>query len=374
MPQKNAIVIGAGIVGLATARALALKGYSIKIYERNFKASGASVRNFGMIWPIGQSAGLQYDRAIRSRNCWREIGDRSNLWYDPVGSMHLAYHEDEWQVLQELFEIFTKEDRDVFLLDKDQVSKKSRLANVKNCLGGLFSNEEIIVDPRDAISKLPVYFQESLNVQFVWGKTVTAVRSGQITIGSEIVQTDLIFICSGSDFETLYPEHYSRFPLTKCKLQMMRLVQEGSPRIGPALCGGLSLIHYASFKTATSLNKLKKRYENEMPDFLKLGIHVMVSQNQSGQLTVGDSHEYGLAPDPFDRKYINDLILKYLNEFAVLKKPELVESWNGVYAKLTNGQTDLFDSPESGVFIINALGGAGMTLSFGLAEELIDRI
>lgn len=79
---------------------------------------------------------------------------------------------------------------------------------------------------------------------------------------------------------------------------MMRIVQEGSLRIGPALCGGLSLIHYASLHAASSLGILKKRYQDEMSDFLDLGIHVMVSQNQSGQLTVGDSHEYGFAPDP----------------------------------------------------------------------------
>jgi len=84
-----------------------------------------------------------------------------------------------------------------------------------------------------------------------------------------------------------------------------------------------------------------------MSDFLKWGIHVMVSQNQSGQLTVGDSHEYGLAPDPFNKKYINDLILKYLQEFTSLNLPELIETWNGVYGKLTNGHTDLWtDWPD----------------------------
>ncbi len=338
------------------------------------KLSGASVRNFGMIWPIGQPAGKQYERAIRSRDCWKEIGNASKIWYDPVGSLHLAYHEDEWQVLQELYEIFTKEGRDVDILNKDALLKKSAIANEKNCLGGLYSNEEIIVDPREAISMLPVYFQEKFDIHCIWGKTVTAVRNGQVTIGSEIVHADQIFICSGSDFETLYPEDYAKFPLTKCKLQMMRLIEEGSPRIGPALCGGLSLIHYASFKAALSLDKLRKRYENEMADFLDFGIHVMVSQNESGQLTVGDSHEYGLSPDPFDRKQINDMILEYLQEFTSLKQPELIESWNGVYGKLTNGQTDLFYSPEPGVYIINAVGGAGMTLSFGLTEELINSL
>lgn len=374
MSNKSAIVIGAGIVGLATARALAIKGYHVKIVERNLKASGASVRNFGMIWPIGQPAGKQYERAIKSRDRWKDIGDCSDLWYDPVGSLHVAYYDDEWQVLQELFEIFKNEGRDVQLLNKNAILKKSPIARERNCLGGLFSNEEIIVDPREAISILPVYLEEKFNIHFIWGKTVTAVKSGQITIGSEIIQCDLIFVCSGSDFETLYPEEYAKFPLTKCKLQMMRLAEEGLSRIGPALCGGLSLIHYTSFKAAPSLNLLKERYEEDLAEFLNLGIHVMVSQNQSGQLTVGDSHEYGLSPDPFDMKHINDLILEYLQEFASLKRPELIESWNGVYGKLTNGETDLFYSPEPGVFIVNAVGGAGMTLSFGLAEELVSSL
>ena len=75
--SRSAIVIGAGIVGLATARALALQGFSVRVFERSEKAVGASIRNFGMIWPIGQAAGKMYDRATRSRNIWKEIAPRA---------------------------------------------------------------------------------------------------------------------------------------------------------------------------------------------------------------------------------------------------------------------------------------------------------
>jgi FAD dependent oxidoreductase TIGR03364 len=374
MHKKSAIVVGAGIVGMAAARALALKGYVVNVYERNQKASGASVRNFGMVWPIGQPAGKLYERAIRSRNCWKEIGDSSRLWYDPVGSLHLAYNQMEWRVVQELFVAFKEEGRDVTLLNLNEVFSRSGIAKKENCLGGLYSREELIIDPREAIAFLPEYFHSTLNIQFNWGTAVTAVSAGNITSGSERFDADLIFICSGSDFKTLYPGEFEKFPLTKCKLQMMRWTEEGSPRIGASLCGGLSLIHYPSFKVAPSLNELRQFYENDMPEYLKWGIHVMVSQNHLGHLTIGDSHEYGLSPDPFDRQCINELILKYLNQFTSLRNPKLLETWNGVYGKLTNSDSEIFYSPEPGVYILNGVGGTGMTMSFGLAEDLINTL
>src|SRR5665213_612830 len=111
--HKSAIVIRARLVGLATARALALKDFDVTVIERCGKATGASVRNFGMIWPIGQPGGKMYDRALRSRNVWKEIAEATGIWYDECGSLHLAHHEDEWKVLQELNEIFTTNNRPV---------------------------------------------------------------------------------------------------------------------------------------------------------------------------------------------------------------------------------------------------------------------
>ena len=87
MSQQTAIVIGAGIVGLATARSLSLKGYQVTVIERNERAVGASVRNFGMVWPIGQPDGKLYQRAIRSKEIWKDLADSIGLWYDEVGSL-----------------------------------------------------------------------------------------------------------------------------------------------------------------------------------------------------------------------------------------------------------------------------------------------
>lgn len=372
MSQHSAIVVGAGIVGLAVARALAIKGYRIRVIEKNHRATGASIRNFGMIWPIGQPAGELYETALLSRRIWEEVCDSAGIWYDEAGSLHLAYQRDEADVLEELASVY--HERGYQFLNSDETIKRSGNIVPEQLVGSLYSTHEMIVDPREAIAKLPAWLSERYGVEFIFGKAVTDIAYPAVYSGSEEWEADEIYVCSGADFETLYPQVFAASPVTKCKLQMMRMAaQPNNEQMGPALCGGLSLLHYSSFKAAGSLAQLKERMEKEYPDHIKWGIHVMVSQNRAGELTVGDSHEYGPSPGPFDKQSINRLILDYLKSFARFKDETITETWSGVYSKLTNGQSWLLAEPEKGVKIINGLGGAGMTLSFGLCEQLINK-
>lgn len=216
---------------------------------------------------------------------------------------------------------------------------------------------------------LPAFLEREYGVEFKFNQLVTEAYSGFVMVGSKRVDTDMVCICSGADLELLFPHVYTQH-FTKCKLQMLRLVaQQSNHRFGPAICGGLSLIHYKSFGVAQSLPILKEVYELEYPAYIAHGIHVMACQNHLGELTVGDSHEYGKDFDPFDKAAINELILDYLEKIAIIDDWRVIQTWNGVYPKMTNGATELVQEVDKGVWVINGLGGAGMTLSFGLTEE-----
>ena len=102
MPRGHVIVVGAGIAGLAMSRALSISGYKVTVIERNHAAVGASIRNFGMVWPVGQPSGELYETACRSRAIWGQCSSDAGIFYDPVGSLHLAYHQDEANVLEEV--------------------------------------------------------------------------------------------------------------------------------------------------------------------------------------------------------------------------------------------------------------------------------
>ncbi|RZL19673.1 MAG: TIGR03364 family FAD-dependent oxidoreductase [Pedobacter sp.] len=372
MSNKTAIVIGAGIVGLATARALAIRGHKVTVFERNERAVGASIRNFGMVWPIGQPNGPLFDRAMLSRSIWKEIAVEAGIWHDEVGSLHMAYHEDELRVMEEYEEI-NRSLRDCSLLTPEQTLAKSEAVNPDGLKGALWSGTEMIVEARAAIGQIAQYLTGKYAVEFHWNTAITEISDTTVRSGTRTWSADEIFVCGGEEFETLYPELFAATPITKCKLQMMRMIAQPEDwRIGPSLCGSLSLVHYPGFKVAPSLEALRQRYEVEYAEYLKWGIHVMAAQNHTGELTIGDSHEYGLVHDPFNKDFINKMILSYLGTFTRLKDTQIIQTWNGILPKLTNGQTELVLQPADGVTIINGLGGNGMTLSFGLCEQLIE--
>lgn len=372
--KTDIAIVGSGIVGLAMAYAWALRGKKVTIVERNDKALGASIRNFGMIWPIGQPKGPLLERALRGRETWLKLAKEAGIWVSKTGSLHLAYHEDEWQVLQEFMETAGESGYDCQLLGAEEISSYSSYAKTDGLIGALWSGTELLVDPRQALSSIPKFLADKYHVEFLYNRTAVEVSPPVLHTSREAVEAEQIYICNGADFETLYPEVFHNAGLIKSKLQMMRTrPQLKNNRLGPSLCGGLTLRHYASFAHCPTLPALSDRFDRENPNFKKWGIHVMIAQNCLGELIIGDSHEYGLSFDPFIREEINGEIIRYLRQFAVIPDFKIAERWYGVYAKHPD-KTELIERPAPGVTIVNGLGGAGMTLSFGLAAEVAGRM
>lgn len=370
--RADIAVIGAGIVGLAHAYVAAKRGYKVVLFERSERAVGASIRNFGLIWPIGQPSGNLYDRALRSRETWLAVSQKAGFWCAENGSLHLAYHADEFAVLEEYYEMTPSAHDTCQLLTPDQVIGRSHAVRQDGLQGALWSNTELNVDPRQAIRTLPGWLEQEYGVALRFGTHVSGISMPYIETPMERWQVDRVFVCSGNDFETLYAREFASTGITRCKLQMLRTApQPGGWQLGPSLCAGLTLLHYRSFAHCTSLEALRRRIEAEMPFYVEQHIHVLLSQTALGELTIGDHHEYGLTHDPFDSEAVNQAILRYLATFAQIPHFEIAERWHGVYPIL-KGHTELVLHPESGVTIVNGLGGAGMTLSFGLAEEVLE--
>ncbi|MCA9067986.1 MAG: TIGR03364 family FAD-dependent oxidoreductase [Planctomycetaceae bacterium] len=365
--QFDVAVIGGGIVGLAHAWMATRRGLRTVLLERSTVAQGASVRNFGMIWPIGQPAGELYSLALRSRNLWRELHTAGAISVEECGSVHLAHHAEELAVLEEFCSQGMHEAR---MMTAEETRKRTPLANPQGLLGGMWSPTELRVDPRVASSRLAGWLAAEHSVEFHFETPVTHIAENKVhAADGRQWSADRILICSGSDLKTLYPQTFAKSGLRLCKLQMLMAKNE-SPGPQPAahIASGLTLRHYTAFQTCPSLAALKTRIAEESPELDRYGIHVMASQFPDGRVILGDSHEYGTDISPFDKTEIDDLMLRELQKVIRLSDWTIHERWHGIYAK--HATRPVFESqPTEGVHVFVGTGGAGMTLAFGLADR-----
>jgi FAD dependent oxidoreductase TIGR03364 len=370
-PKADLAIVGAGIVGLAHAYVAAKSGKSVMVIEKNPRAAGASVRNFGMVWPIGQPAGTMLELSLRSRELWLEVLDQANLPRRETGSLHLAYRSDEAAVAQEFAQLGPALGYQCTWLNPREVLNRSHAVQPDGLLGALWSETEFTVDPRQILHSLPGFLADRYKVQFFFGTAVTAIEPPILYSGNGRWQAETVIVCTGDDFETLYPRQFAASGLTRCKLQMMRTApQPDGWQLGPSLAAGLTLRFYPSFQVCATLPALARRIAEETPEYDRWGIHALVSQTADGALTLGDSHEYGLSVDIFNKEEVDEIILRYTRQF--LRAPDLTvaERWYGVYARHPEKPL-LVMHPDDGVRVVASPGGSGMTLSFGVAEQSI---
>lgn len=370
MSPPRLAVVGGGIVGLAYALGGVGRGCRVTVFERSPSAMGASIRNFGMIWPIGQTLTPAHPVAVASRGIWERLAMEAGFWFRPRGSLHVAHADDEWAVLREFHGQAIREGIPCRLLDAEETVRISPIANPSGLRGALHSPTEAGVNPRRAVAAIAAHLRDRRGVDIRFGATVVGVRGGRLrTNDGDEHHFDRIVVCGGSDVETLFPRFLARHGVRRCKLQMLATPPRAFPGgIGPFLAGGLTLRHYGNFTAAPTLPAVRERVARTAPELDDLGIHVMVAENEDGSLVLGDSHEYDDDIAPFDKQEIDDLILRELRRIAVLPDWSIAERWHGVYAKHPSLPIVRAD-PEPGLHVRTGTGGAGMTLSFGLAEE-----
>lgn len=107
-PQSDLIVIGAGVIGLASAREAARRGLRVTVFERGEPGMGATRAAAGMLSPLGEARGpgdflaFALD-SLRSYREWvREIEEDSGagLEYRECGKIRVALTEEEMRALE----------------------------------------------------------------------------------------------------------------------------------------------------------------------------------------------------------------------------------------------------------------------------------
>ncbi|MHA6645413.1 TIGR03364 family FAD-dependent oxidoreductase [Mesorhizobium sp. A623] len=362
-------MVGAGILGLAHAYVAAKAGKRVIVIDRDTQANGASVRNFGFVTVTGQAAGDCWNMAMRTRDIWNEIVGPANIEMLQRG-MLIAAHLPESEAVIDAF-LKTEAGQQCRRITAAEASSHVPCLRTGPLACALYSPHEIRVESRTAVALLARFLAEWHDVTFLWGESVVAVEPPRVITTRNIIEAEAAVVCPGDDFTGLYSERLSAYGLTRCKLQMLRVMPEKPVKLMTTVLSDLSVGRSAGYAHLPEMAALSARLDKDMPLHRENGIHLVIAQSADGSLVVGDSHHYAPTPDPFASSAVDELMLSELDRVLDLPGRMVQERWTGTYAS-ASGNWRLTDTPSDAVRLVVVTSGCGASTCFGIAEETID--
>jgi FAD dependent oxidoreductase TIGR03364 len=361
-------VVGAGIIGLSCALAAAKRGMKVLVIERGARASGASVRNFGLITVTGQDRDALWQRARRSRDVWHGVAKACGIPIVNQGLWLAARRAESAAVL----EAFMRSDMAEGCELLTPLAAQQRCPHLRTSAlqAVLWSPHELRVESRDAIPALAAWLQGEYGVTFCWQTAVHAVTPPRLDTSQGPRFASAAVVCPGDDLVSLFSERLTAARVGRCALQMLRLESPGFALPG-TLMSDLSLLRYGGFASLPAAIALRRRLEAEQPEYLQHGIHLIVAQGSDGSLVVGDSHHYDTLTEPFADEGIYQLILHEYQAVSGEPAPAVRERWMGTYA-VARDRAVLIDTPSPGVRLVVVTSGVGASTGFAIGEEVIN--
>ena len=380
--KYDLIIVGGGILGLSHAYHALVKKKKVLLLEKNSRAVGASIRNFGQIVPSGFAATWQgYGRS--SVQHYLDIAQKADISIRQEGSIYIASNDEEIQLLEELHAINRSNDYTSHLLTANECLHRHPNLAPDYCKAALFFPDEINADSQKTIPALTLFLIKNLGLDIAYNRTVTDIYTNQHEVIAFDHQgdkwlADQLILCNGDEFSTLFPELFAESDITLVKLQMMETVpQKSTLKIPGSILTGWTIRRYESFQECPSYAAIKAK-ESEHDFHRRFGFHILFKQTAEGSVILGDSHEYA---DVHQRDELRLFETNgVINTFMVDTASKIMEldytiarTWIGCYSQRKSGEI-YQHTIDNRIHIVTAIGGKGMTGSLGWAEEHINSI
>lgn len=365
--SSDLVVVGAGIVGLAHAVEAVRRGMSVTVVERDERAVGASVRNFGHACVTAQT-GEALRFAEQARRTWLRLGDEAGFDVAECGAVVTARSAEEAAALEELAE--DRGPEHVRLLSPAEAVDTAPVA-AEGLHGAALLPHDLRVDQQRAAAAIAEWLAAQPGVRLLWSTPVLSVEEGLVRTGRGSLRGDRVVLCVGHDLDRILPETAETAGMRRCVLQMLQ-VRAPALRLAPALLTGTSMLRYPALARTEGARALRRRWSEQRPELLDASVNHMLTQLPGGDLVVGDTHTYARTPEPWSSEELDRLLLAETRDLLGRDDLTVVRRWQGVYAAAEGEFLRTRISP--GVTAVAVTSGIGMTTAFGLAPNILDSL
>ena len=363
--STDLVIVGAGIVGLAHAADAISRGLRVTVLDRDERAVGASVRNFGHVGTTVQS-GEALDHALVARERWIALGAKAGFDVQQEGTLVVARTPGELAVLEEL--AADRGPEQVRLLTADRVRDRFSPAGA-DVRGGAHLPLDLRLDPRAAIPALAGWLADE-GVELGWGRSAGIVEPGAVLTPEDTLVAPYVVVAVGHDVDRLFPALAAEAGVRRCRLHMLEVAPPRDARIAPAVLTGTAMLRYGGLAAMPSAALVRAEIERAHPELLEVVANLMLTQRPDGSIVLGDTHHYAHTHPPFDEEAVSDVLLR--EGARLLGGPLSVRRrWRGVYADSPD-MDFLVATPHPGTRVVSVTSGIGMTTALGLAPTVLD--
>lgn len=342
--SSEVVIVGAGIVGTAIARALARDGFKVLIIEARSVGSGATAAGMGHIVIMDDSP-AQLALTRYSQQLWNELYPQlpADCEVDHCGTLWIAADDEEIEEVHRKQQVYAEIGLTAEVLDDSQLLDAEPQLRT-GLAGGLRIPGDTVIYPPCAARWL-LEEAERLGAKSMFGKVVKAMNGHLLTLNDDSkIEAKYVIDATGSWSSRLTPD----VPIRAKKGHLV--ITDRYP----------GFVHHQLLE----LGYLKSAHGAE-----KDSVAFNVQPRKTGQLLIGSSRQY----DRDDREVDHDLLQRMLKR-AICYLPKLsavsaIRVWTGIRAATSDSLPLIGPHPTiENLFLATGHEGLGITTSLATAE------
>jgi D-hydroxyproline dehydrogenase subunit beta len=303
----DAVIVGGGIVGAATAAACAQAGMRVALVERDVIGGGATAAGMGHIVVMDDSE-AQFALTRYSQLLWSEIAPSlpTNAEYEAPGTLWLAADDEEMAEAERKQIYYRERSVPARLLNARELAELE--PNIRSGLvGALLVPEDAVIYPPTAALYL-VHLAESLGVNLLCGRNAVEMGGGRVLLddGQELTAP-----CAINATGAWAPDLGGEIPIKKRKGQLV--ITDRYP----------GYVHHQ----LVELGYLKSAHSVASDS-----VAFNIQPRKTGQILIGSSRQYGDETSSVDQVILTAMLQRAAVYMPTIGSLNAVRVWTGFRA------------------------------------------
>lgn len=346
----DVVVLGAGIVGAACARACSLRGLRTAVVESGAIGGGATAAGMGHIVVMDDSE-PQLALTRYSQQLWMALSDRlpPQAEFESCGTLWVAADEEEMQEVRRKQRVYASLGVATEILDSRALREAEPHLRPEMAGALLVSSDAVLYPPCAAAWLLEeaIHFGAKLYAP----RTVVSASAGHVRLdgGTELTAAHIVVAC-GADSVRLIPE----LPLRKRKGHLV--ITDRYPGLVRH-----QLVELGYLKSAHSLTTDSVAF-NAQP-------------RRTGQILIGSSRQYGAEHTAVDHAILKAMLARAQLYLPALGACSAIRVWTGFRAATPDKLPLIGPWPaDETLFLATGHEGLGITTSLGTGRLVADAL